>query len=147
MFENFWWAYVAVGILLIAVEIFTFNFILMWFGIASIITAIPVYFDASTKIVIFTYAISLLVLTTFIRKITMGWFMKGETDIPTNINSLIGAIGYVTETIDMIKSTGQVKIGREIWSAVSEDGYEISTDTKISVLKIDGVKLIVKKEK
>jgi len=146
MLENFWWIYVVIGILLIAVEIFTTSFIVMWFGIASIITAIPVYFDAPTKVVVFTYALSLLILTIFVRKITMDWFMKGEKSIATNINSLKGKIGFVTEEIDLLKATGQVKVGKEIWSAISEDSNDISIDTKIIVVKPEGAKLIVKKE-
>ncbi|MBT4208423.1 NfeD family protein [Candidatus Woesearchaeota archaeon] len=146
MLENFWWVYVSIGILLIAVEIFTSNFIVMWFGIASIITAIPVYFDASTKVVILIYALSLLILTTFVRNITMGWFTKDEKDKATNINSLKGRIGFVTENIDMLKATGQVKVGKEIWSAVAEDGNDIFINTKIIVIKPEGAKLIVKKE-
>ena len=136
----------SIGILLIAVEIFTSNFIVMWFGIASIITAIPVYFDASTKVVILIYALSLLILTTFVRNITMGWFTKDEKDKATNINSLKGRIGFVTENIDMLKATGQVKVGKEIWSAVAEDGNDIFINTKIIVIKPEGAKLIVKKE-
>ena len=142
MLENFWWVYVSIGILLIAVEIFTSNFIVMWFGIASIITAIPVYFDASTKVVILIYALSLLILTTFVRNITMGWFTKDEKDKATNINSLKGRIGFVTENIDMLKATGQVKVGKEIWSAVAEDGNDIFINTKIILNKILQIEIL-----
>ena len=76
----------------------------------------------------------------------MGWFTKDEKDKATNINSLKGRIGFVTENIDMLKATGQVKVGKEIWSAVAEDGNDIFINTKIIVIKPEGAKLIVKKE-
>ena len=39
---------------------------------------------------------------------------------------------------------GQVKVDEEIWTAVSEDSSEIAEGTEIEVVKIDGVKLVVK---
>ena len=44
MLANLWWVFVFIGIILIIIEIFTQGFIIMWFGIASIIASIPVYF-------------------------------------------------------------------------------------------------------
>ena len=41
-------------------------------------------------------------------------------------------------------SFGQVKVGEELWSAISEDSNEIKKGTEIEVVKIDGVKLVVK---
>ena len=147
MFENLWWVYVSIGILLIGLEIFTPNFIIMWFGIASIITAIPVYYDASAKTIIFTYAITILILTTFVRKITMDWFSKGDKQIPTNTDSLSNKSGIVTEEINLIQSTGKVQVGKEIWSAISDTKEIIPINTVVKVKKPDGVKLIVIKEK
>lgn len=52
MGPEFWWVWVVAGILLIIFEIFTAAFIVMWFGIAAILTAIPVYFGASIEAII-----------------------------------------------------------------------------------------------
>ena len=65
-------------------------------------------------------------------------------NIVTNVNSLIGKKAIVIQDIDNLKSTGQVKIGGEIWSAQSESNDIISKDTEVEIVKIDGVKLIVK---
>jgi membrane protein implicated in regulation of membrane protease activity len=43
---NLWWVFVTVGILLMAMEVITPGFIIMWFGLATIVAAIPVYFGA-----------------------------------------------------------------------------------------------------
>ncbi|TKJ36902.1 hypothetical protein CEE37_14400 [candidate division LCP-89 bacterium B3_LCP] len=146
MLENLWWVWVVVGILLIVIEIATTNFIVMWFGIASIITAIPVYFEASTEIIIITYAASLLILTTFVRKITMDWFSRGSSDIKTNVGSLVSQVAIVTEDINVILSTGKVKVGKEVWSAISDDKDPISKGERVKVIKAAGVKLIVTRE-
>ena len=70
-------------------------------------------------------------------------FLNNE-NIVTNVNSLIGKKAIVIQDIDNLKSTGQVKIGGEIWSAQSESNDIISKDTEVEIVKIDGVKLIVR---
>lgn len=38
---------------------------------------------------------------------------------------------------------GQVRIGKEVWSAVAENSISIPKNTEIAVQQIDGVKLVV----
>ena len=50
-----------------------------------------------------------------------------------------------TKTIDNLNSTGEVKIHGEVWRAITENDSEIiEVDKQVEVLRIDGVKLIVK---
>jgi len=146
MFENFWWMFAWGGIILIIFEIFTPGFIILWFGISSIIAAIPVYFNASPSIVILTYAISLLILTIFVRKITLNLLSKSSKDIKTNVQGIAGKKGIVIEEINPIAATGRVRVDREVWSAISENGEVIHEKEIVIVCKADGVKLILKKE-
>ena len=41
---------------------------------------------------------------------------------------------------------GRVYVNNESWSAVSANGKEIEKDEQVSILKIDGVKVIVEKK-
>lgn len=66
--------------------------------------------------------------------------------VPTNVGRLLGQTARVTETIDNIAGTGTVYIDGKTWSARSTDGAPIAKDTLISVQRVEGVKLIVKKE-
>lgn len=146
MFENLWWVFAFVGIILIIFEIFTPGFVIMWFGISSIIAAIPVYFNASTSIVMLTYAISLLILTIFVRKITLNLLSRSSKDIKTNVHGIAGKKGIIIEEINPIAATGRVRVDREVWSAISENGGVILEKEIVIVCKADGVKLIIKKE-
>jgi len=146
MEPEFWWIWVVLGILLVVFEIFTARFIVMWFGIAAIVTAIPVHLGASWEFIIGTYAASVLLLTLFVRKITLDFMSKNSRELDTNANSLLGSIGVVTEEIDYVKGTGKVRVGKEIWTAVSEPGDPLTLDTKVRVVRTQGVKLIVEKE-
>ncbi len=146
MFENFWWVFVVVGIVLIIFEIFTPGFVIMWFGIAALVTAIPAYLNAPTWSIVLTYAVSLFVLTIYGRRITLKLFSKSSSNLKTNSNSIIGKKGFVVEDIDEMNSSGRVRVDNELWTAVSMKNEIIKKDTRIIVKEINGVKLVVEKE-
>ena len=61
----------------------------------------------------------------------------------TNAFSLVGKKGIVTQNIDSIRGTGQIKVQGELWSAISKDSDIIPKNTEVEILSIKGVKLIV----
>ena len=61
----------------------------------------------------------------------------------TNVDSLIGSQGYVTETVDNLAATGQVKLGAMPWTARSTDGAPIEKGTLVRVDRVEGVKAFV----
>ncbi|MBR5344104.1 MAG: NfeD family protein [Oscillospiraceae bacterium] len=66
---------------------------------------------------------------------------------PTNADMLIGQDCVVKETVDNLQGTGAVAIGGKIWTARTEAEGEILPESSIAeVLRIDGVKLIVRKK-
>lgn len=74
----------------------------------------------------------------------MFWLNKSHnpSNINTNVFSLVGKDGIVTKNINSLESTGQVKVSGELWSATSNGG-NIEKGTTITVVDVDGVKLIV----
>lgn len=62
---------------------------------------------------------------------------------PTNIDSVIGSVGYVTQDIDNANAAGQVKLGSMYWTARSTSGAPIAAGTKIQADRIEGVKVYV----
>lgn len=119
----------------------------MWFGIAAIITAGPVYFGASIELIVATYGLSVLFLTLFVRKITLDYMSHASKGLNTNATAIVNSSGVVVQEIDPIKGTGQVRIGREIWTAVSEGKKKLAMDTEIRVISIQGAKVIVEEER
>ena len=59
------------------------------------------------------------------------------------MDSLVGATGLVTETIDNVTASGQVKLGAMEWTARSTTGENIPQGTLIRVERIEGVKVYV----
>lgn len=99
--------------------------------------------NIAIQIGIFTISSTLLLFCTrpFVKK-----FTKNDT-VATNAYSVVGKKGIVTKQIDPIKGNGQVKVAGETWTATTEDHDIIAEGEHIIVLKIDGVKAIVKKAK
>jgi len=128
-----------------AMEVITPGFIIMWFGLATIVAAIPVYLGAPTSVVLITFAVTLLILTVFVRRIFTNRLTDKGGSL-TNASSLIGQQAVVVETIDPVKATGKVRVRKEVWSAGTKGAETIAVDQSVIVKALDGVKLLVAKE-
>lgn len=80
----------------------------------------------------------------FVLLFFMFWLNKSHNpnNINTNVFSLVGKDGIVIKDINPLESTGQVKVCGELWSATSNQS-NIEKGTTITVIDVDGVKLIV----
>lgn len=140
---QFW--LIAAGVFFVC-EMLTVGFLIFWLGIGSILAMIVSLFTNNLFIqtAVFVFSSGLLIFLTkpFIEK----FVTKKDKTINTNVYSLIGKVGIVTEEINPLLGTGQIKIGSEIWSAISNDESIISKDSQIEVLEIKGVKAVVKEK-
>ena len=62
----------------------------------------------------------------------------------TNANRVLDMVGIVRETIDNMEGTGTVYVNGKLWTARTEGEAPIEVGTSVDVLRIEGVKLIVK---
>ena len=138
-----WYIWLIISGLAIIIEFFTVGFLIFWFSIGALIAMIVSFFTDNVFIQTSVFIISstLLIFATkpFVEKIT-----KNDVTIKTNVRSIEGKVGKVTHTIEPLDNKGQVKVNGEIWSAKTEDNSKIEKGTQVEILKIDGVKLIVK---
>ena len=147
MASELWWVFVVVGVVLVVCEIFIPGFVIMWFGIAAIIAAIPVYLEASMNTIVLVYSVSLLLFGIFGRKLAINYFNVGEDEsTKTNVATIIGSIGIVTQKVGLTGVPGRVYVNNESWAAISANGKEIENDTQVIVVKIDGAKLIIERK-
>lgn len=136
----FW---VALLIILIAVEAVTSQMVTIWFAAGALSAVVAERLGAQIWLqwVVFVVvsAVALVLTRPLAKKIT-------QTNAqPTNADRCIGKTAIVTETINNIEAKGQVNVDGAIWTARSSDGSVIEKHEKVTVEKIDGVKLIVKK--
>ena len=65
----------------------------------------------------------------------------------TNVDSVIGTEGYVTEAVDNLNAAGQVKLGGMYWTARSTAGQPLPVGTLVRVDRVEGVKVFVSEVK
>ena len=70
-----------------------------------------------------------------------------KTITPTNADRVLRHSAKVTETVDNENAAGAVYIDGKTWSARSEDGAVIPAGEIVTIVRMEGVKLFVKKEK
>ncbi|MDD5964449.1 MAG: NfeD family protein [Oscillospiraceae bacterium] len=70
-----------------------------------------------------------------------------KTITPTNADRVLRHSAKVTETVDNENAAGAVYIDGKTWSARSEDGTVIPAGEIVTIVRMEGVKLFVKKEK
>ena len=143
---DIWIYWVVSGVMLMIAEIFTPGFVLALFGVAAVVAGIVAKFmpEAITTQV-GAFAATTFVLFVFARKLLYGYFEKDAPQILTNADALIGKQGKVTSKVS-VDTHGQVKVGGESWYAVPDmDEAIIEVGEKVTVLKVEGSKLIVKK--
>ena len=132
---------IIVGICLI-IEIFTVGFLIFWFSIGALIAMLISFFTTNiiiqTTVFIITSTILIFATKPFVKK-----FSKDENSIKTNVYSIIGKTGIVTEEINPIHSKGQIKVNGEVWSAISDSNTIIPENSKVEILEVKGVKAIV----
>ena len=132
---------IAAGVFFV-IEIFTIGFLIFWFGIASLI-AMVVSFFVSNIIVQATVFVISSVLLIFATKPLVNKIQRKET-VPTNVYSIVGKRGIVTEDIDWSTGTGKIKAEGEIWSAKTNNHVNIPKGSEIEIESIEGVKAFVK---
>ena len=120
---------------------------MFWFSMGSVVALITSFFTTNIYIQIIVFLVSSFTMLLFMKPLTKKVF-KSNTKIKDelNINGIVGKNTLVTEEIDNSKNTGRVKVNGEIWRAINENESEvISPDAQVTVVKVDGVKLVVRK--
>ena len=137
--------WLAAAIVFAVIEAVSYQLVSIWFTGGCVAALIAVIINPSMPLtvqMIICVAVSaaLLIATRpLVKKLLNG---KPE---PTNVDALIGKTAVVTDTVDNINSQGEAQVDGKLWTARSADNTVIEKDSIVTVEKVDGVKLIVKK--
>ncbi len=134
-------------IVFLVIEAATLGLATIWFAGGALVALIAAMCGAGLGIQMAGFLIVSLVLLIFTRPLAVRFLSKDT--LKTNVDRVIGMEGIVTEEISNLAGTGKVSLGGNIWTARTEnEGGTIPTDAVVEVLRVEGVKLIVKvKEK
>ncbi len=134
-------------IVFLVIEAATLGLATIWFAGGALVALIAAMCGAGLGIQMAGFLIVSLVLLIFTRPLAVRFLSKDT--LKTNVDRVIGMEGIVTEEISNLAGTGKVSLGGNIWTARTEnEGGTIPADAVVEVLRVEGVKLIVKvKEK
>lgn len=142
MAEYMIYIWLAVIFLALVVEGMTAQLISIWFvpgGLAGLISG---FCGAGEWIQVLIGAAVTLICLIATRPLVNRVMKFRKVD--TNAGRLIDQTGIVVQEIRNLDAKGQVKIQGSVWSARSENGEVIPLEGKVRIVRIEGVKLIVK---
>ena len=134
--------WIALAVVFAVAEAATAQIVTLWFVIGAIGALIANALHASALIQGIVF-VGVSLLTLVVARPLFKRVLKSERQ-PTNLDMCIGQTAVVTEDIDNTHETGAAKIRGNIWTARSETDEQISAGTAVTVVAIEGVKLIVK---
>jgi len=144
------WFWLVLTVIFTLVELAcSFNLITIWFALSSFIM---IFISGLTELLnaqirfrlhIGIFLILSAALLVFTRPVAVKKFKVGK--IKTNVDALAGKDALVVKSISKY-GKGEVKVSGQIWTAISEDGEEIGENSECVILRIEGVKAVVRKK-
>ena len=131
------WSVLAVGFLVL--EGCTVAMVSLWFAIGAAAALVLSLLGAALWLQLVAFLAVSGVLLALLRPM-MRKYVKSTK---TNVDSVPGTEGLVTEDIDNVAYQGQVKLGAMTWTARSTSGASIRAGTRVRVDRVEGVKVFV----
>ena len=132
-------------VILLIIEILTMGLTTIWFAGGALAALVVSLLGGPVWLQILLFLGVSVVLLIFTRPLAVRYMNKNQQK--TNVDSIPGKTGVVTETIDNLKAEGQVMVDGTVWTARSQNGDTIEEGKVVKVLAVEGVKLIVEVEK
>jgi membrane protein implicated in regulation of membrane protease activity len=134
------WAWLSLGVLLVALEILVPGFFLIWLGLAAVATGVIAWVIApsiSVQLGIFA------VLSFVMLFAAQSWLKKNpivseEPHLNQRAHRLIGDVIILTQAID--NGRGRAKVGDGEWAV---RGPDASAGERVKIVAVDGATLIV----
>ena len=147
--EQFTWIlWIVLGAVLIIAEIFTFGFVLFWFGIGALAAALIGWLGFGFGLQFLIFAIVSIALTAMSRTIFVKYFPENEDVLKTGIDSLPGQIGTVTIASKGALQEGAVKVYGSVWTAFPvDDETPLVEGEKVEVVRVQGSSIYVRSTK
>ena len=123
------------------VEAQSVTMVSLWFAAGALAALIVALCGGELWLQIVLFFVVSIALLASLRPLARKFFTPKITK--TNVDSVIGAQGLVTATIDNIVAQGQVKLSGMEWTARSTSGEIIPIGTQVVVDKVEGVKVFV----
>ena len=129
-------------VVLVAGEAITVGLTFIWFAAGALGGLIVSVLGGAIWLQVVVFLVLSAVTLILVRPAAAKLLTPGIS--PTNADRVLSQIALVTEEIDNIAETGQVKLFGQVWSARSESGEIIPVQSRVRILRIEGVKVFVR---
>lgn len=127
---------------MLVLEIISLGLTTIWFCVGAIGAAIAAALGLGILVQVLVFFVLSVVAMVLFRPIAVKFFNKEKEK--TNIDEVIGKVAVVTKEIDNEMALGEVQLNGLGWTARSGDGSVIPAGERVTVVSVEGVKLIVK---
>ncbi len=133
-------------VVLVVIELITMGLTTIWFAGGALAAALISIPGTPLALQILVFLIVSGILLYFTRPVAVKYFNRDR--IRTNVESMIGRQAIVISEINNLEGIGQVNTGGMEWSARSSyHNVVLPVGAVVTVLGVDGVKLIVEERK
>lgn len=139
--------WIVLGVAFIIAEIFTFGFVLFWFGIGALAAALVGGLGFGFGLQFLVFASVSIALTTMSRMIFAKYFSQDdENALRMGMDSLPGQIGTVIIPSKGALQEGAVKVYGSTWTAFPiDDEMPLIEGEKVEVVRVQGSSIYVQK--
>ena len=137
----FTWLWFCIAIAFAVIEALTLGIVSIWFAIGALVAMLFAFVIDSFIVQLLIFLGVSLVLVATTRKVAVEKLKIGQ--VKTNVDELIGKEAVVVKEIRPY-TTGEVKLDGKVWRAMSESKQVYKVDEIVTVLRIEGVTIIIK---
>lgn len=130
----------------VLVELMTVGLTSIWFAAGSFVAFIIALLGGNVVV----QGIAFILVSVVLLALTKPWAGKyiNSRTVKTNVDSLVGERAVLTEDADSMKQTGKAVVNGQEWTVRPQDETQVIRKGElIEVVKISGVKLIVRRVK
>ena len=127
---------------MLVLEIVSLGLTTIWFGIGAVAASLVAWMGYGIFAQLFVFAIVSVIAMAVFRPLAVKFLNRDKEK--TNIDEVVGKIVVVTKEINNEAATGDVQLNGLEWTARSQDGKVIPEGERVTVVAVEGVKLIVK---
>ena len=136
------WVWIAVMAVTLVVEMATPILVSIWFSLGALMAIGAAWIGMGVTAQVFVFVFVAVAALALARPMAKRWL--DPHIVPTNADRLLGTCWKVTEMIDNDDHMGAVYADGKTWTARSENGKPIPAGETVEILRIEGVKLIVR---
>jgi len=135
------WIWIVVAAVLYIGEMLTTSFFLLPFGLGATIALVANIFGAEIWLQWVLFIIVSVLALAFLRPIFKRLTSKADK-VKAGVDRLIGMTGTIIEG-NVPSGMNRARVDRELWNVSTEQGDYLPVNTKVKVLRVEGVRLIV----